>query len=192
MAGTVKFQITVTTRNGAVIAELQQRLQDLSPAFNAIIPEWAKLNEDKFDAGKGMEGSGAQVDDLVFWEGLKPASSKSKRRRGVSDALMVDSGDLRRALMNPDLLFQKVSAQDTAFGAPLNMEEADKVKWQWERRQAIFLSTSDKNVIQRILKDYFDFGPGFQEIRFARGLAAVRLKKEVADMDIAFGDAMKD
>lgn len=192
MAGTVKFQITVTTKNAVVLPELQARLKDLSPAFEAIIPEWAKLNADKFDAGKGLEGSGAKVDALVFWEALKPATSKSKRRRARGNALMVDSGDLRRALTTPDLVFQRVEAQDAVFGTPLNLEEADKAKFNWAKRQVVFFSTADKNVIRRVVQDYLSYGPGFQEIRFAKGLAATRLRKEVADMDAAFDNTLGD
>ncbi len=186
MAGNVRFAVSVVVKNADVLPELAGRLKDLSPAFTAFVPEWAKLNEDIFDASKGMEASGVSVDALVEWDPLVPASSKSKRLRGRPDWLMVDSGDLRRALTNPDLIFQRITEIDATFGTPLNLEEANKIRWNWEKRQAIFLSTQDQNALRRILQDYFSMGAGFEEKRFAKGLAAVQLRQEMGDMDASF------
>lgn len=188
MAGNVKFKVSVTVRNAQLLPELQGRLKDLSPAFEAVIPEWARLNEDKFDDARGKESSGAAVDDLVFWQPLRPSTMKSKRRRGRPDNIMVDSGDLKRAMTSPDLLFQRVSPQDAVFGTPLNMEEADKVRWQWTKRQAVFLSTVDQNTIRRIVRDYLNMGENFEEIRFAQGVAAVQQRAEMAQMDADFSN----
>lgn len=190
MPGNTHFNVAVTVKNADLLPELAERLLNMAPAFEAIIPEWAGMNDEKFDEARGLESVGAQVDDQVFWEPLKPSSSKRKRRIGRMDWILVDTGDLRRALGNPDLMFQRIGAQDAAFGTPLNLEEADKVRFQWAKRQPIFLSTLDQNAIRRIVQDYFSMGGNFQEKRFSKGLAAVRLRAEIASMDAEFESAV--
>lgn len=192
MAGNVRFSISVATENGDVLPELEGRLKDLSPAFQAIIPEWAKLNKQIFDKSKGMEMSGTAVDENVFWDELKESTSKAKRRAGQEDQIMVATGALMRSLTDPDRIFQNVEADSAVFGTPLDPEDAAKVSFQWARRQVIFLSTIDQNVIRRIVKDYLSMGEGFQEKRFTAGLAAVRNRAEAAEMDAAFDNAVND
>lgn len=186
MAGNLRFEIAVATKNAELLPELEGRLADLSPAFHAIIIEWARLNADKFAAAAGREAGGAEIDPLVYWEPLASSTRRAKRRQGQPDAIMVATGQLLRAMTNPDLMFQNVDAESAVFGSPLDPEDAAKVAYNWSSRQVVFLSTTDQNVIRRIIKDYLSMGPNFEEIRFARGLAIAEARRNMAAMDAEF------
>lgn len=192
MAGNVKFDIKVAVSDPDLLPELEARLGDLSPAFNAIIPEWAHLNESKFDLSIGRESSGADVDENVFWEQLKPASMRAKRKAGQPDQIMVATGSLKRALTNPDLIFQYVSAEEAVFGTPRDLDDAQKVIYQWLKRQAVFLSTLDQNVIRRTIQDYFSLGGDFQQKRFAAGAARAAQRREMQALDEEFAAVVGD
>jgi len=208
MAANVSFTIKVLVTNAGVLPELQARMADLEPAFHEIYSEWVEINEQKFELSVGKELTGADVFG-EFWAPLSPGYMKEKHKTGTAkvtkktarggkasyggpfpDWLLVRTGALRAAMINPDALFQYFDAQQAIFGTPLDPDLADIVIWQTGARQkeryVVFLSDPDVNAIRRILQDYFSLGGDFKEMRFAEGLAAVRLEDEVTNMDAEF------
>jgi len=202
MSGAVGFSVSVEIKNPGILAEIQERLADLRPAFEAIIPEWVSINEQKFGMGRGAEIGGVEVDDGVYWQPLteryrlqKHPNGPPKRKTKAGeypDWLMVRTGALMTALTDPDTIFQAVTAQDAVFGSPLDPDLAAIVGYQWVRRQAVFLGTADKNMVRRIIGDYLNMGPDFESIRMSKGLAAVAQKAEAEQMDMDFTNTTQD
>lgn len=190
MAGVVSFHVDLHIENAEALPELAARVRDASPFFRAFIDYWADHNEEKFDKAVGMEQVGAQVDDRVLWAPLAAATIKAKRRAGQPDAIMVATGELLRALTSPDLIFEKISPEDAVFGSPRAPEEEDKVRYNWEARQGIFLSAEDRHVIEKMVKDYLERGGDFEKALFTQGLAAARARAEAAQMDAEFESAL--
>ena len=186
--GKTNFSIKIEVKNDEAFSEIKGRLLDLRPAYNAFVKAWANINKDIFESGAGAEVTGADVDADVFWEPLSAGYRKAKQAEGYADHLMVATGALMRALTNPDLVFQAIGPQDAIFGSPLSLEEADKVKYNWESRQTVFFSGPDQRALRRILKYYLTMGEGFEQKRFEAGLSAVQQRAEVAQMDLDFAN----
>lgn len=188
----LSFNIQVHIDNPETLPEIQGRIANLEPAFQAIFLEWVGLNKtEKFASSRGMEQSGADVDG-EFWAAVTPEYFKEKHPSGEShkrnrkikgggidyaDWLMVRTGALKAAMTNPDALFQNFEEQMATFGMPTDSFLADLVMWQSGARQknrfVVFLGDSDQNAIKRIIQDYLSLGPDFTNIRMAQGLAAV-------------------
>lgn len=205
----IKFNISVYIDNPGFLPEMESRLQDLSPAFQAMFLEWTKINEQKFEQSVGKEEGGAQVFD-EFWAGLTPGYIKEKHGGGKTrvtrkmatgksaasfsgafpDWLMVRTGALRAAMINPEALFNDIEAETATFGIPNDPDLADIVNWQSGKRQkerfVVFLSNPDVNAIKRILQDFLGMGGDFQEIRSAKAMAAIGQQKIEAEMDAEF------
>lgn len=208
MSAAISFNIKVLLENGNMLPELQGRMQDLSPAFQAIYGSWVKLNEQNFELAQGKEAGGADIFD-VQWAALTPGYIKQKHPGGAPkrqrrkagkggyqeypDWLMVRSGALMEALTNPEAMFQEFDKQMAAFGTPTDPDLADIVIWQMGTRQkeryVVFLSEPDRNMIERTIQDYFSLGGEFADIRFAQGMAALNKETEVEQLDAEFGGA---
>lgn len=187
MAGIVSFNITVFTEGLERLPELAARLKDLTPALHNLIAEWAQSNEDKFRESRGTQVGGVQQDDSLFWHGLTEPYMKEKTRKGFEDWLMVRTGDLRRAMTDPEGFFSVVMPDKAVFGIPLDPEDAIKVTGtNWELRQAIFLNYKDRLAIKREVKNYFALGEKYREILFERGLAAAARRREHLQWDVEF------
>ena len=189
MAGATRFSIAIDVKNAEAFSEIAARFMNIQPAYEAFVETWAKLNQDIFGKSAGLEASGAQVDPDVFWEPLSAAYRKAKRSEGYPDHLMVATGALMQALTNPDMVFQSIGPQDAIFGSPLDIEDVDKVRYNWYSRQTVFFSIPDQRAFKRILKDYLTIGEGFQEKRFSKGMEAVQRKAEAAQLDADFENA---
>ena len=205
----IKFNIKVYLENAAVLPELQSRVADLTPAFEAIFNEWVDINKQKFEQSVGREATGAQIFE-EFWAPLSAAYMKAKHGGGTArvtkkmargkasaqfsgaypDWLMVRTGALREAMTNPDSLFQNIEPQSAVFGTPLDPGLADIVRWlagaRQKNRYVVFLSDPDVNAIKRILQDYFGMGGDFQTIRSTKALAAIGREREIESLDAEF------
>lgn len=190
MAGKTSFDIRYTLRGAEQFPEMAARVRDLRPAFDVIVEKWARGNVDKFEKSKGMESSGAQIYD-VFWQGLKPSTMRAKRRKGQVDHLMVATGALEEALTTQGRFFAESTAERAAFGTPMSIEEEMKVRYNWAKRQAIFLSYDDQLMIEETVQSYLSLGPKFESIRFGQGMENLRDHEEVAHMEVGFNEAMK-
>ena len=186
MPGRVTFNVNLTIQGAEEISEISERIADLRPAFDVIVEKWARGNEDKFRDSLGAESSGAQIDPTVFWQGLTPSTMRSKRRKGQSDQIMVATGDLKRALTDPDLFFSMATATDLVFGTPKSIEEEMKVYYNWNTRQAIFLGGDDQRMIEETVQSYLSLGEDFKAIRFAQGLENIKARNQSAEMEIEF------
>ena len=208
MAANVSFKVTTYIEPPELLPERAGRMADLSPAFASIIPQFVAENEQKFEQSVGAELGGARVFGEP-WAALTPAYMREKHREGRArvtrkaakggaahfegpfpDWLMVRSGALREALIDPDSVFQYFDEQQAIFGMPIDEFLADLVVWQSHPRQknryVVFLSQPDMNIIKQVLQDYLGLGGDFQEIRTQAGLAAVALKQEQAELDAGF------
>ena len=192
MSGKTSFSIKIDVQNAGAFEEIKSRFLDLTPAFEAFVKAWAKNNKDMFDASEGQEAEGATVDPDVFWQPLSAAYRKAKRREGYPDHLMVATGDLMRALTDPNLIFKAIGPQDAVFGIPKDLDEANKVKWNARRRQTVFFKAPgpDQNALKRIVKDYLTLGGDFEAMRAAQGLEAVRMRSEASAMDLDFANTV--
>jgi hypothetical protein len=188
MAGTLTFKVDVYEVGKPFLGEYAKRAKDLSIVYNDIIKDWVDNNSDKFDASAGYESSGVLIDPGVFWESLTEPYIKQKRRLGQPDQIMVATGELEDAMTDPDQIFQYVRPDVAMFGTPLNPEDYDKVKWNWNTRQVVFLSLGDQDMIRKKVHDYLAFGPGYESIQFEKGMQ--NLKK--AQMDVDFQNTVGD
>jgi len=186
MAGKTSFSIQIDVKNAEVFEEIKERFLNLQPAYEAFVEAWSEINKDMFEKSEGGEMMGSQVDPDVFWQPLSAAYRKAKQREGYPDHLMVATGDLMRALTDPDLVFQALGPQDAVFGSPLSPDDADKVRYNWKTRQSVFFSFPDQRALKRILKDYLTMGEGFEQKRAEAGLAAVRRRAEASQMEVDF------
>ncbi len=186
MPGVVKFKIDLLIENPDLFPELAGRAKDLRPAFDVIVKKWAKDNVDKFEKAIGGESFGSSVDPSVFWSALTPAYIKRKRMMGFADHLMVRTGALEASLEDPGRFFHEESAQEAAFGTPMSEEEEIKARYNFQRRQTIFLSVDDQRMIDATIKNYMEFGEDFQRILFARGMGNLGKGAESAGMDMEF------
>lgn len=183
----IKFDVKVTVTNPEVLPEIRKRMDDLSPAFRAIYGEWVGINSQKFSLSRGAESSGADIFGEE-WAALTPAYIKQKHPDGAPkrrlkstgefpDWLMVRTGALREAMIDPEALFHAFDAQQASFGIPNDSDLANIVMWQTgdhqKERFVVFISEPDMNSIERTLQDYFGLGDRFADIRMAQGLAAV-------------------
>lgn len=200
MPADVKFNVQVKVINPAILPELQARMADLSPAFQAIYMEWVGINEQKFSLARGAEISGADIFGEP-WAALTPGYIKQKhptgapKRRRTStgeypDWLMVRTGALKEAMTDPDALFKEFDAQQAMFGTPNDPDLADIVMWQTGERQkerfVVFISEPDMNAIERNLQDYFGLGGNFAAIRFAQGMDVVKAESGGQALDAGF------
>lgn len=198
----LSFNVRVYTENAGALPEMQSRMQDLSPAFEAIYQRWVDINEQKFEQAKGGEVGGARVFE-EFWAGLSDSYLKQKHPRGAPkrrrkstgefpDWLMVRTGALMNAMTNPEALFHEITEEQAVFGTPNDPDLANIVEWQSGERQknrnVIFLSGPDMNAIRQILQDYLGMGGDFQAMRSEKALQNVSLQQEVEAMDAEFAD----
>ena len=177
MAGKLTFQIAVYQTNTAVLPELENRARNLSPLFEDIIDEWAELNKQKFEMSEGGEESGSQIDPTVFWQPLSPGYLKEKRKHYPTDTLMVRTGSLKDAMTTPNGFFRMVNPEQAVFGTPNDAEDALKVQFNWNKRQVIFLSDADQNMIRMKLDRYFT-------------VEMQSVKEEVARLDTDFSNTV--
>lgn len=198
----LRFNVRVFVENPAALPEIQERMKDLTPAFDAIYLRWVAINEQKFDLAKGGEVGGAQIFEEL-WAGLSTGYLKEKHpagapKRKVSrgsvteypDWLMVRTGELRNAMINPEALFHDLEPGQAVFGMPNDPDLADIVRGQAGPRQherhIIFLSLPDMNAIRMIMQDYLGLGGDFADLRFAKGVESAQLGREVEDMEAGF------
>ena len=171
MAGKVSFNINLLEFGTEFPAEIAARVQDLAIPLNNIIDAWCGGNEDKFNKGSGAETGGAQIDADVFWYPLMSESYvKEKRKKGRPDWLMVDTGELMAAMVDPEGTVRMVGPQDAVFGTPYSSDNETKITGNWAMRQVVFLSKQDQFIIDKNITDYFSLGGDYKEILFARGL----------------------
>lgn len=211
MAKNLSFNVKIFLENAGVLPELQYRMTHLAPAFQAIFQEWVELNAQKFEQAVGAELEGADI----FGEEWAPVTQQyyekkhsmgkakvtRKAARGgkanfegpYADWLLVRTGALRDALINPDALFSNIQDDQAVFGTPTDPDLADIVAWQSAPRQkgrsVVFLSDPDMNAIRRIIQDYLAMGGEFQQMRSTAGLAAVNQASEIEQMDAEFNVA---
>ena len=188
MPGAINFKIDVFIEHPELFPELTERTRDLRPAFAVIIRKWAQSNADKFEKAVGGEEGGAAVDPAVFWQPLSPEYLKRKRQSGFENHLMVRTGLLEQSLEDPERFFQETTPEQTVFGTPMSPEEEMKARFNYKRRQTIFLSVDDQRMIDATVKHYFELGEDFEQIMFTKGLQTARLRAEAKGLDIAFGD----
>lgn len=197
----LRFNVKVYLENAGILPELQARMADLTPFFEAVYRRWVEVNEQKFEQAKGAEATGAFVFD-EFWASLssrymeaKHPSGAPKRKKASGeypDWLLVRTGALMEAMTNPESLFNAIGPQEATFGTPNDPELADIVRWQsgerQKHREVIFLAEPDLNSIRMNLQDYLGMGGDFQAMRFAAGLQAKSLESEMENMDAEFAD----
>lgn len=206
----LRFNVKVFLDNPGVLPELQARMADLRPAFEAIYRDWVDINEQKFEQSVGHEQGGAQVFE-EFWAGLSNPYMEQKHGMGTArvtkkmakggearfngafpDWLMVRTGALRQAMTDPEALFHDIEPGQAVFGTPLDPDLADIVRWQagekQHHRDVIFLSLPDMNAIRRNIQDYLSMGGDFTEMRADEALSAVHLEQEVNAMDAEFAN----
>lgn len=189
---TMSFNIDLKVENPEVLPELEQRVQNLVPVFEEVISEWAKGNQEKFEAGLGKEAVGVDVSPDVFWEALTPGYRAAKRKAGFEDQIMVRTGDLRASLIDIEGFFHEEMPLQAVFGTPKAEEDQAKAIYNFEKRPVIFLGLSDQNMIRKTVVDYFSFGEDFKEILFARGLENLQLRNEAAQLNMEFKEAMSE
>lgn len=205
----LRFSVRVNVTNPGMLEELQARVNDFTPAYQAIFGEWVKLNAQKFEQSQGREVSGASIEGEE-WAALTPqyiaqkhpGGAPKRQRKKVNaqgyreypDWLMVRSGALMGAMTDPNALFQDFEPTMAIYGLPNDSSLADIVQWQAGNRQknrnVIFIGDSDKKSIQRIVQDYLSRGGEFEQIRFEQGMAAVQQSKELESMDANFSDTV--
>lgn len=190
MAPKVNFNFELIVENPEMFPELAARAADLRPVFEDIVIKWARNNQDKFAASIGKEGSGAEIDPTVFWEGLTESTIKGKRRKGFSNQIMVATGDLESSLTSPEGFFHEETATMAAFGTPNALEDELKVIYNYAKRPTIFLGLSDQKMIESDISNYLSFGENWKEIMFARGLQNVQRRDEIASMEMAFNETI--
>lgn len=195
MAQNISFKVKVNITNPGALPELQYRIDHFIPAYEAIFSQWAKINKQKFEQSEGMEQSGAEVFDEE-WAPVTEAYFKSKHGEGTAKVtkkakkggkarhedvypnwLLVRTGALREAMINPDALFSEFSDDQAIFGTPTDSELASIVAWQagdrQKHRDVIFLSQPDMNMIKQIVQDYLSMGGNFAQLRSDAALAAI-------------------
>lgn len=176
--GAVSFHLNVAAWNANLFPEIAERLKNLSPLFNEIISEWAKGNEDKFQKSVGAQASGVNFSPEPKWEPLTPAYAKQKARDGFKDWLMVRTGDLKASLTSEEAFFKFVDNERAVFGTPNNPDDADKVKWNWEERQTVFLDSNGMKTISLFWNDFVTLGPKFRDIKNTAVLAQRQMNAE--------------
>lgn len=196
----LRFNVKVYLENAGVLPELQARMADLSPFFEAVYQRWVDVNAQKFEQSRGAETTGAFIFD-EFWQSLssgyikeKHPSGAPRRRRKSSgeypDWLMVRTGALMEAMTDPTALFNAIGPEQATFGTPNDPELADIVRWQSGERQKhrdiVFLAEPDMNSIRMNLQDYLGMGGDFQALRFAAGMQAQALEEEKEAMEAQF------
>lgn len=212
MAANISFNVKVFLENAAVLPELRFRTAHLAPAFDAIFKEWTELNAQKFEQAVGAELSGADVFDEE-WVPVTPEYFKRKHEEGTAKVtkkaarggkasyegtfpnwLLVRTGALRDAMINPDALFSLIEDEQAVFGTPNDPDLADIVRWQagarQKQRDVIFLSDPDVNAIKRIIQDYLSMGGDFAELRSEEAFEALNRKSEEAKMDAEFASTI--
>ena len=164
MPGFVTFQIDLATTDIHFFPEIEKRLKDMTPAFDAIIEEWTyggpslriaegtapRGNVQKFILSRGKEGTGIDFPGGPHWWGLASGTMARKRSKDLPDWLMVETGDTLVALTNRGLFEEHISPQSAEFGLPLSDRERRIVGYQWENRQAIFLGYADQMMIRGV------------------------------------------
>jgi len=176
--GAVSFRITVLVENARLLPEIQARMADLSPFFDAVIDDWQRGVEGKFNRGRGQEQAGAEFTPAPTWEPLQSKEYvEQKRREGRENWLMVRTGDLKEALMQGQF-FRMVEPLLADWGTPADPDDEVKVRGNWELRQALFFDSSDMQDIARNANDYMTLGPRFRDIKFADGVEKMRMDAE--------------
>jgi hypothetical protein len=190
MPGAISLTIEVYETGNDTLTDLQMRAKDMTVVFQNIIRDWAKDNTDKFDAAAGDAKTGAEIDPTVYWEQLTPDYLKSKKKVSSAgpDDIMVLTGKLRDSLTSLDGFMHSVSPQSMDFGEPTDQLDADKVAYNWARRQTIFLSVDDQRMIDAHVSNYFNFGGDYEAILFAKGVQAVQKRKAQAEIEFNFPD----
>lgn len=173
MAGTMTFSIEVYHKNIDRLPSIANKVRDLTEFFQSVYDSWVRGNDEKFQAGEGMESAGAAIDPNVFWQPLTPGYMKAKRRKGYEDALMVATGSLRDTMSNPDALFNFFGPERAMFGTPLDPDEMLKIQFNWNKRQVVFLSEPDQQKIRSLWQKYLQ-------------IPMQSVTREVAQMDADF------
>lgn len=150
--GDLTFTINVAKRQGVTEA-MFERLQDLTPVFDAFIRAWSRHNDYKFRMGFGKEASGLSFNGEVDWEALTPEYRRSKQRQGFADRLMTRTGELRDVMTDENMVMSNafVDRDRAIFGSPADEENIAKVEGNWESRQTIFLDQFDRDTIKSYL-----------------------------------------
>jgi len=82
-------------------------LEDWSPAFEAIVTDWRATMREKFASGGTFEsGSDAQGNALPGWAPLSEQYAKWKARKYPGAGILVRTGQLREASINPDVTIE--------------------------------------------------------------------------------------
>ena len=186
----VNFKFEIFIDHPEIFPELEARLKDFRPVFDDVIEGWARNNRDKFNRSRGLEVTGAQVDDDVFWKGLTPRYRNWKRKQGYPDQIMVATGALQEALTDADRFFHESTQFEVVFGTPMAPEEEMKVRYNWRTRPSVFLGLADQKRVERDVSNYLSFGENWKDVIFVRGMENLRIRNEAASMDMAFNDAI--
>lgn len=179
--GAVTFHLNVAAWNAHLFPEIAARLERLQPLFDEIINEWQRGNEEKFQKGFGAQTSGVEFNPEPTWEPVTDKYARQKTRQGFKDWLMVRTGALKAALTTDEAFFRFTDDKRAVFGTPNNPEEADKVAYNWEKRQTIFLDSNDMKTIALFWNDFVTLGPKFRQIK-----NSAALEQEQWDADFAF------
>ena len=180
------IQIDLKFINGAIPAEIASRIENLVPAFENIVNEWANTNREMFQRAEGQQMFGAEVSTDLFWQGLTPDYARQKGADEFPDWLMVRTGSLMESLSDPNQFFHAETPQQAVFGIPTDPGDEAKAGGNWKKRPTIVLKDMDIPVIRKNLQDYFSLGENYREIMFQRGLASAYNRKEAGKMDMDF------
>ena len=192
--GLFKLRLETNPKGFEKLDEIRSRLRDFSVPFVSIISKWAQGNiRRKFARGAGAELTGVDQ-QMAQWTPVTTAYYKQKHgpivrgaRQLYPDWLMVRTGALRAALGDVGGFAQFVDAHRAVFGTPMNRESEAAAGGNKDRRPTIFLDRTDRNVIKRELQQYLTLGEGYKDIMWAIAGRQYGLKKEVKELDIAFG-----
>lgn len=178
--GAVNFKLNVAVWNASLFPEVRERLKDLQPFFEEVISDWTRGNVDKFRMGEGAQESGVSFSPEPSWDPLTPRYAKDKARKGFRNWLMVRTGTLMSALTSEGAFFRFTDAARAVFGTPNNPDEADKVKWNWSRRQTVFLDANDMKTVALFWHDFMTLGPKFRQIKNSAALEQERWNADFA------------
>jgi hypothetical protein len=162
MANGLAFQVHVAIRDN--LSPMAVRARDLSPAFEKIIDAWTEGNLEKFEQAEGAERSGLSFDS-VYWKAVTPQYYREKHgpiargsRTLYDDWLMHRTGVLMESMEDKDSMQANatIGQNATSFGFPAAIDEPMKILGNWERRQVIFLSGNDTELIEQIVDDYIN------------------------------------
>lgn len=174
MPSPVSFSFKLLIKDVGILRSAADRAADLSPVFEQIMDEWAAGNVEKFAKAEGAENTGVEQDRDNFWQPLSSYSDGSsdvmgvygvkkrgsyqewKRRRGMPDWLMVATGSLKESLTSPEGFGRVATPTEASFGVPYEQEDMNKILWNWQTRQALFLGDDDRRMIENDIFQYIN------------------------------------